>query len=339
MKIPSLAALLMALALTPGAASADDDATPPSPPAATIAVRDGVVSLTLDPTGIAHAGIVTAGLAATPATAGRASIATVLDPGSLAALAGQAREAQAAARATAARDEEARAEAARARTLYADQHNISGVQLEDALEAQVVAQADLTTAQARLQTLSAQAATDWDQTLAQDVINGGGILPALVARQRVLVRVALAPGTTMADQAAGASVQTATGATIPLTWLGPAPQADPTLQTPAYDFTAPATPGLVPGLTLAATLPTSQAEGGAAVPEQAVVWLQGRPFVYLQTAPTRFERRAIDPEGQTPQGAYEIRNLSPGTKVVVAGAQMLLSEEFRAVATEGGDQD
>jgi hypothetical protein len=71
--------------------------------------------------------------------------------------------------------------------------------------------------------------------------------------------------------------------------------------------------------------------GGAStvvIPESAVVWLAGRPWVWLRSAPDIFERRPVQATQLTDAGWIEPTGFAPGDEVVVTGAQLLLSEEL-----------
>ena len=67
------------------------------------------------------------------------------------------------------------------------------------------------------------------------------------------------------------------------------------------------------------------------MPEQGVVWWQGKAWVYQQTAPDRFVRRALSTETPVPSGFVVAKGFDPGEKIVLNGAQSLLSEEFRSL--------
>lgn len=59
------------------------------------------------------------------------------------------------------------------------------------------------------------------------------------------------------------------------------------------------------------------------IPESAVVWLDGKPWVYVEEGRGRLVRRFVRRE----LGAQDV---VPNARVVITGAQMLLSQEFRA---------
>lgn len=67
------------------------------------------------------------------------------------------------------------------------------------------------------------------------------------------------------------------------------------------------------------------------IPESAVVWLDGKPWIYVEEAPGHFVRRE-----------FEASRIAPDARVVISGAQMLLSQEFRAqiqVGEGGGGEE
>jgi hypothetical protein len=78
---------------------------------------------------------------------------------------------------------------------------------------------------------------------------------------------------------------------------------------------------------------------GFLVPQSAVIWLQGKAWLYLRRDTDTFVRREIAADVPAPDSGYIVRGLPPDAKIVVRGAQMLLSEEFRAQVTAMGDQD
>ena len=63
---------------------------------------------------------------------------------------------------------------------------------------------------------------------------------------------------------------------------------------------------------------------GTKIPESAVVHLQGKEWVYLKKDTEQFVRKEFSP-------ATTIR---PDDPIVVTGAQLILSEEFRALISE-----
>jgi multidrug efflux system membrane fusion protein len=68
---------------------------------------------------------------------------------------------------------------------------------------------------------------------------------------------------------------------------------------------------------------------GVIVPHSAVVFDQGKSWAYVQLGRTRFARREIGLEEQAGQGWFST-DFAAGDRIVVRGAQMLLSEELKS---------
>ena len=90
-------------------------------------------------------------------------------------------------------------------------------------------------------------------------------------------------------------------------------------QTHTYFLVRDPSDDLTPGQTVTLRFAAESVQRSARVPESAVVWLDGKPWVYVQEPGGRFVRRAL--------GAQAV---APHERVVIAGAQMLLSQEFRS---------
>ena len=80
------------------------------------------------------------------------------------------------------------------------------------------------------------------------------------------------------------------------------------------------------------TLP-GEKEKGVIVPRDAIVRHQGEAFVYVQTTEETFERFGIALHHPLAAGWF-CDELKPGVKVVINGAQQLLSEELKGAGGE-----
>jgi len=88
--------------------------------------------------------------------------------------------------------------------------------------------------------------------------------------------------------------------------------------------------GLRPGLAVTAYIATGSAKRtGATVPTAAVVRLSGKAYVYVQSGNEQFTRKEIRTDGPVTSGYFIGNQLPPGTRIVIAAAQTLLSEEFK----------
>ena len=88
-------------------------------------------------------------------------------------------------------------------------------------------------------------------------------------------------------------------------------------------------------MNLVVQMPVGRAVKGVIVPQSAVVWWQGKAWVYVAASPTTFIRRET-PTGNPVSAGYFVPGsaLAAGTKLATAGAQALLSEEFRSQIQE-----
>jgi hypothetical protein len=89
--------------------------------------------------------------------------------------------------------------------------------------------------------------------------------------------------------------------------------------------------GLRPGVSVTAYLDLpGPSQSAVVIPQSAVVRFQGSGFAYVQTAVDEFVRKQVSLERPTRAGYFTTGNFQPGDRVVIAGAQTLLSEEFKS---------
>ena len=75
---------------------------------------------------------------------------------------------------------------------------------------------------------------------------------------------------------------------------------------------------------------TPQPLTGVVVPHAAVVYAEGKTWAYVQTGADTFLRREVHLDHLTPEGWFVTSGIAAGERVVVTGAQMLLSEELKS---------
>ena len=69
---------------------------------------------------------------------------------------------------------------------------------------------------------------------------------------------------------------------------------------------------------------------GVVIPAAAVVRLAGKAYAFTQTGPNEFVRKELTVDQPIDGGFLAATNFSPGDRLVVQGAQLLLSEEFKS---------
>jgi hypothetical protein len=228
------------------------------------------------------------------------------------------------------------AEFDRAGKLYKDRQNMSAAQFQAAESAFRVDQAGLAAAATQLHTIALTAQQNWGSVLGQAVADGGALLDRLIARQEVLLQVTLRPGQSIEQPPADASLQLDDGSRLKLRFVSVATRTDPRVQGLSFFFTAPAANGVLPGMSVVVLLSAGRPVNGVVVPASAVVWEKGRAWAYFRAGPETFARRALATDLMAAAGGYLVRGIPDNAEVVVKGAQMLLSEEFRAQTRAGG---
>jgi hypothetical protein len=69
---------------------------------------------------------------------------------------------------------------------------------------------------------------------------------------------------------------------------------------------------------------------GIIVPDLAVIWLKGKAWIYIRKDAVHFVRHEIPVDHPAGGWWFVTDRFSPGDRVAVRGAQLLLSEEFRS---------
>jgi len=112
-------------------------------------------------------------------------------------------------------------------------------------------------------------------------------------------------------------------------YVSPALRTDQDIQGETYFFKS-ATGKLRVGMRVDAWLPQGdEALKGVFIPEQAIVWNAGQPWVYIQLEDDLYQRRSVSTGVTAAGGLFMDADIEAGEQLVTRGSQMLLSEEFR----------
>jgi hypothetical protein len=300
------------------------------------AVAAGLAPVMLGPQALAAEQIRTTRLKRLTSAPRISAYGIVLGPGPLVRLASQviaARGAVAAARAEAAL---ARSEALRATGLYHARHNISQAALQRARSVLEVAEARQATARAELVQWKTRMLARWGPRLCAAALAASAPLPELESGAAALVEVSLPLGQTLGNPPAMALATTPDGGKVPLRFISRAPRVAAGVAGESVFYLMPAEISAPIGTEVIAALTTAPREAGVLVPRSAVVWHQGEPLVFRETAPDSFAPVAvrssfISGEGYfVPQGAGA--RLHPGDRIVTGGAALLYSAAMQAAA-------
>jgi hypothetical protein len=245
----------------------------------------------------------------------------VLDPAPLISLEAQLVSAEAALSAS-------QAEFRRARLLHSEGQNVS---LKDLQQAQAKFRAD----QASVRLANQKIADGWGEEIAgMAPATREALVAALAKRTSAIVRVSLPPGKSMLDKPIEARVTLLGYEEHPLTSRSVfyAPSVDPELQGQGFLLRVEASEfPLRAGAAVTAHLSsTGPLQHGVVIPRAAIVRTADQAWAYVQTAPESFARRQVATVWPTADGWFAMSGFMAGDRVVIVGAQTLLSNEFQS---------
>jgi len=307
-----------------------DVGTEAAMPAATqgVAIVNGVIVVMLDTATQTQSGIRTEPLSNANYRAETAAYGTVLDLQPLIDL--RTRYASALADADAARAMAAasRQEYERSRLLYQDNQNVALKTYQAAQAGYHSDRVKADTAALNTQNIQAAARQQFGATLRRWALDPHSPeLTRLLNQQDVLLRVTLPLDDGMV---APAQIQISANnyRRLPAYLVSPSPQSDPAVQGSAFIYRTAAP--IATGTNIAAYLPTSnQVTHGILIPASAIVWYGGQSWAYKQISAAHFGRYSVAQQFPMQGGFFVTQGFKPGERVVVSGAQLLLSEELR----------
>ena len=241
----------------------------------------------------------------------------------------------------------------RLKTLYEDNRNVS----EKAFQAGEVtwrsdeanahaaeqglqaAQEALRTAEEALKVLGETARQQWGGVLTGWLFNGSAALDRLLQQQDVLIQITLPSGIHVSSPAEAVSIQTPAGTVVSAHFVSQSPRTDPHIQGMSFFYVAPQQATLLPGMGVIPFLPVGPNVNGFFIPASSIVWWQGMAWVYVQKNPTQFLRQEVSTASPVRDGFFATKGFTEKDRIVVKGAQILLSEEFQPKIQQTGEEE
>jgi hypothetical protein len=224
------------------------------------------------------------------------------------------------------------AEYRRVNSLYRDDRNASLRALQSAEAEWKADQARLAAAQAQASNLRGSMRALWGDVLAEWAADENSRpFTRLMNRDDALIQLTVPFDSLRADMPAALRVAPlgTEDAGRDASFISASPQVDPALAGRTFFYRAPGS-DLRVGMRVTASVQNGgKALHGVIVPAAAVVWSSGKAWVYLKRGADNFIRHEISASESAGDGWFEAAGLEAGDKVVVSGAQLLLSEEFR----------
>lgn len=211
----------------------------------------------------------------------------------------------------------------RSRLLNAQEKNASDRLLQ---AAEAVARRD----QILVESVRTRLSLGWGKAIAEraDLL---ALVRSLASSESAVVRIDLQAGEVLKALPSSVRIVVAAAGNNPVTaqLLGPAPAVDPQVQGQGFLFLVKASAArLFPGMAVSGYLQLpGEPLNGFSVPDSAVVRHAGQGWIYVQTTDESFTRRRISLDHPTENGWFVIGEVAANERVVVSGAQALLSEE------------
>ncbi len=217
-------------------------------------------------------------------------------------------------------------EYARQKALYAHNQSSSLKELQLAESVRNQNLVNLETALMEQRILVGTALQQWGEVISNWVFNNAPSYSKLIDREEMLVQVSLPAGEKISPMPRETTIKPAGQVRLIARFVSPSPRTDPKIQGLSYFYMVSSRIGqLEVGMNVAVFLPAGPTIGGFLVPSSAVVWQNGQPLVFVQTGAEHFTARPIATNIPVPGGYLVTSGFSAAERVVVDGAQVLLS--------------
>ncbi len=228
----------------------------------------------------------------------------------------------------------------RLKVLNEDNKNVSDKALQAAEAAWRSDEVNLRASREALPALEGTVHQQWGDVIARWVFEGSPAFYKLIQQQEVLVQMTLSPGVHLSPPPETVQVQAPEGTLMSAHFVSLSPRTEPRLQGMSFFYLAPGHPvRLLPGMNVVAFMPSGPEVKGFFIPGSSVVWWQGKAWVYLQTNSDRFVRRDVPTDNPVKEGYFVTKGFRPGERIVITGAQLLLSEQFLSKGRAGGGEE
>lgn len=220
----------------------------------------------------------------------------------------------------------------RYKQLNDDDKNISDKAVQEAQLLVINDQTHIKTTQAQLKALNDTIVAQWGQPLATLVTQhpSPGPLHDLLMQKKVLVQVSFPLNFKAPEGNSSILITPIQDEVTPIRadYVSQSIQTDISNIGKTYFYSAPADYLRVGMRVNVVPAQASSSMKGVIVPNQAIAWHGGMAWIYVKTKADTFLRKPVASDIELDNGWFD-NSLTPGTEVVIRGAQLLLSEEFK----------
>jgi len=220
----------------------------------------------------------------------------------------------------------------RYKQLNDDDKNISDKAVQEAQLLVINDQTHIKTTQAQLKALNDTIVAQWGQPLATLVTQhpSPGPLHDLLMQKKVLVQVSFPLNFKAPEGNSSILITPIQDEVTPIRadYVSQSIQTDISNIGKTYFYSAPADYLRVGMRVNVVPAQASSSMKGVIVPNQAIAWHGGMAWIYVKTKANTFLRKPVASDIELDNGWFD-NSLTPGTEVVIRGAQLLLSEEFK----------
>lgn len=230
----------------------------------------------------------------------------------------------------------------RLKILNEDDKNVSDRAVQEALAMVNADKASVTSSELQLKNLHTNTKLQWGEALAKLAFEDtlAPHLASLLDRRNVLIQVSLPLNTATPKTGSTINVTPLNESTslIKAIYISPASTSDSSGFGKTFYYSAPAELLRI-GMRINVNISNNASDvaSGAIIPNTAVVWYAGKPWAYFKQGQNKaglgqFVRKPISADSEVGSGidsGWFNANISADSEVVVTGAQLLLSEEFK----------